>query len=148
MHIPPFPPSHSHMHIPPLPPSHSHMYTQRTYRQLFGPYCMQLGEMSGVLAESYPPTTTNSGWQRTILLMHLTKPRSAASHTIFWGNIDTVDCSRTCIFLCFHCAHTIGVDYFVWQLFRGPATSMYYTNISQGKFSRPYVNVICNTLNM
>ena len=37
---------------------------------------------------------------------------------------------------------TIAVDYFAWQLFRGLATSMYYANISQGKFSWVYINVI------
>ena len=34
---------------------------------------------------------------------------------------------------------TVAVDYFAWQLFHGLATSMYYTNISRGKFSRVYV---------
>ena len=34
---------------------------------------------------------------------------------------------------------TADVDYFAWQLFCGLATSMYYTNISWGKFLRVYI---------
>jgi len=50
-------------------------HLQRTYRSLFGHHYLQLKEIPGVLNDSYPPTKTESAWQRTTLLVHLANPR-------------------------------------------------------------------------
>ncbi len=47
-------------------------YLQSTFRSIFGPLCMQLGD--AILVETYSPLTTDVEWQK-IFYIQLTKPR-------------------------------------------------------------------------